>query len=161
MLRLQPQNTELGESPCESVTVKLWKEAKSDTWEHAALLPEPEVCRIKGQLLSWNSVYFRVYTVFLRSFVMKKEYSYFSHCNCEYFPCHEGANPDNFNCLFCYCPLYVLGDRCGGNFTYLPNGNKDCSRCLYPHLRENYDEITGRYKEIMAAVSDPQREKNV
>ena len=38
-----------------------------------------------------------------------KEYSYFSHKNCEYFPCHKGADPENFNCLFCYCPLYALG----------------------------------------------------
>ena len=51
-----------------------------------------------------------------------KEYSYFSHKNCEYFPCHKGANPENFNCLFCYCPLYALGDKCGGNFRYTDTG---------------------------------------
>ena len=45
-LLLHQQSTELGESPSESVTVKLRKEDKSDTWEHAVLLPEPEVCRI-------------------------------------------------------------------------------------------------------------------
>lgn len=84
---------------------------------------------------------------------MKKEYTYFSHHRCEYFPCHAGADPHNFNCLFCYCPLYVLGDQCGGQFTYLPNRNKDCSQCLYPHLRENYDAITGRYREIMAHIA--------
>ena len=33
-----------------------------------------------------------------------KEYSFFSHKNCEYFPCHETKDTDNFNCLFCYCP---------------------------------------------------------
>ena len=45
---------------------------------------------------------------------MSRNYSYFSHRECEYFPCHPGADPDNFNCLFCYCPLYVLGADCGG-----------------------------------------------
>ena len=45
-----------------------------------------------------------------------KHYSYFSNKECEYFPCHKGADPENFNCLFCYCPLYALGDKCGGNF---------------------------------------------
>ena len=50
---------------------------------------------------------------------MSRNYSYFSHRECEYFPCHPGADPDNFNCLFCYCPLYVLGADCGGSFTYL------------------------------------------
>ncbi len=88
---------------------------------------------------------------------MQKRYSYFSHKKCEYFPCHEEAEKDNFNCLFCYCPLYVLGDRCGGDFIYLPNGCKDCSRCLYPHQRENYDKITGRYHEILAAASREQK----
>ena len=44
-----------------------------------------------------------------------KHYSYFSNKECEYFPCHKGADPENFNCLFCYCPLYALGDKCGGD----------------------------------------------
>ena len=87
-----------------------------------------------------------------------KEYSFVCHKECEYFPCHKGADPENFNCLFCYCPLYVLGDRCGGKFAYLPNGYKDCSRCLFPHLRENYGVITERYGEILAAIPYPDQE---
>ncbi len=83
---------------------------------------------------------------------MAKEYAYFSHKNCEYFPCHEGADPDDFNCLFCYCPLYMLGEACGGDFVYLENGTKDCSPCLYPHRRENFDEISGRFGKIRDAM---------
>ena len=71
---------------------------------------------------------------------MEKEYSFFSHKNCEFFPCHAGADPENFNCLFCYCPLYAR-ENCGGRFVMLPNGMKDCSYCLYPHARENYDNM--------------------
>ena len=82
-------------------------------------------------------------------------YSFFSHRECEYFPCHPGADPDNFNCLFCYCPLYLLGDRCGGNFVYRENGVKDCTNCLYPHRRENYKKLIGRYKEILEALPKP------
>lgn len=82
-----------------------------------------------------------------------KQYCYFSHTACEYFPCHMSADPDDFNCLFCYCPLYALGDRCGGSFTYLKNGVKDCSACLYPHLRSSYDEILSHYSEIVALAS--------
>lgn len=89
-----------------------------------------------------------------------KRYSYFSHRECEFFPCHEGADPDNFNCLFCYCPLYVLGERCGGNFTYLENGYKDCSRCLYPHDRGSYDAIMKRYGEILAVMASRRKEEN-
>ncbi|MGN0168906.1 MAG: cysteine-rich small domain-containing protein [Acetatifactor sp.] len=89
---------------------------------------------------------------------MTKAYSYFSHKKCEYFPCHPHADRENFNCLFCYCPLYVLGEDCGGDFVYLPNGYKDCSMCLYPHLRENYDAIISRYGEILAVMHAPQEE---
>ena len=75
-------------------------------------------------------------------------YSFFSHKDCEYFPCHQGVDPDEFNCLFCYCPLYTLGEGCGGMFTYTEKGYKDCSGCTLPHRRENYGYVTGKYKEI-------------
>lgn len=68
-------------------------------------------------------------------------YNYFQNKQCEYYPCHTGVDAEKFSCLFCYCPLYALGDRCGGSFTYLKNGIKDCSRCTKPHIRENYGKI--------------------
>ena len=77
-----------------------------------------------------------------------KEYSYFSHKKCEFFPCHKGADPDDFNCLFCYCPLYALGDKCGGNFRYNEKGFKDCTNCQLPHKRKNYGYVTGKYQEL-------------
>lgn len=84
-------------------------------------------------------------------------FSFFTNRECEYFPCHEGADPENFNCLFCYCPLYILGDRCGGNCRYLENGRKDCTNCIFPHKRENYDAILSRYQEILAAMPGAER----
>ncbi len=84
----------------------------------------------------------------------EKHYCFFQNRACEYFPCHENADPENFNCLFCYCPLYALGRKCGGNFTYTKEGYKDCSNCCVPHCRENYDRITGRYREIMDVVRE-------
>ena len=80
---------------------------------------------------------------------MNEHYKYFCNRECEYFPCHKTENRDDFNCLFCYCPLYALGDRCGGNFRYIQGGIKDCSGCLVPHKRENYDKINARDGEIM------------
>ena len=80
-----------------------------------------------------------------------KNYQIFSHRDCEFFPCHETDDPDNFNCLFCYCPLYMLGKDCGGNFRY-QNGIKDCSHCMVPHKRDNYDDIIGKFSEITAAM---------
>ena len=82
-------------------------------------------------------------------------YSFFQNKACEYFPCHNGADPERFNCLFCYCPLYALGDKCGGNFTYLENGIKDCSGCLRPHKRENYDSIVKQMPMILDLAKKP------
>lgn len=86
---------------------------------------------------------------------MGNNYAYFAHRACEYYPCHRGADPENFNCLFCFCPLYALGGRCGGQFAYLPNGRKDCSGCLYPHLRQNYGAIMERCGELLAVMPPP------
>ena len=81
-----------------------------------------------------------------------KHFAFFSNQDCECFPCHKTDDPDSFNCLFCYCPLYALGENCGGNFRYLSNGIKDCSGCLVPHQRESYGRIISRYPEIVELV---------
>ena len=78
----------------------------------------------------------------------EKKYSFFSHKECEYFPCHKTEDPENFNCLFCYCPLYALGEKCGGNFRYTEKGIKDCTNCMLPHKRKNYGYVTGKYQEL-------------
>lgn len=75
-------------------------------------------------------------------------YSFFCHKSCEFFPCHKTDDPNNFNCLFCYCPLYALGERCGGNFSYTKNDIKDCSACSLPHIRKNYSYIMEKFSEI-------------
>lgn len=76
------------------------------------------------------------------------DYRFFCNRDCEYFPCHETSHPESFNCLFCYCPLYALGDRCGGNFRYLGNGIKSCEDCLLPHDPAAYDYIISKFPEI-------------
>lgn len=80
---------------------------------------------------------------------MSQNYKFFNHKDCEYFPCHKTNDPDNFNCLFCYCPLYALKDKCGGNFRYTEKGIKDCTNCTLPHRRDNYDYIIGKFKDII------------
>ena len=76
-------------------------------------------------------------------------YQFVRNGACEYFPSHKTNNPENFNCLFCFCPLYVLGDACGGNYSYTKEGIKDCSNCLFPHRRENYDVIMEKIGLVM------------
>ena len=80
------------------------------------------------------------------------DYSFFCNSECEYFPCHQTDDRENFNCLFCYCPLYALGRECGGNFKYTSGGIKDCSDCLFPHRRENYAAVLARYSDILDIV---------
>ena len=90
---------------------------------------------------------------------MSENYSFFQHRECEYFPCHATDEPENFNCLFCYCPLYALGRSCGGNFRYTESGVKDCTNCRVPHERENYRKIISRYGEIMEMVRERDERK--
>ena len=80
----------------------------------------------------------------------KKAYSFFCNAECEFFPCHKTNDLENFNCLFCYCPLYALGENCGGNFTYTENGVKDCSNCMIPHKRGTGDDyIIKHFSAVM------------
>lgn len=76
-------------------------------------------------------------------------YDFFQNRECEYFPCHAGADSATFSCIFCYCPLYALGDSCGGSFRYTDAGIKDCSGCLRPHRRENYESICNKLTEVL------------
>ena len=77
-----------------------------------------------------------------------ENYKFFQHRECEFFPCHKTEDEENFNCLFCYCPLYALGENCGGNFKYTENGVKDCSACLVPHSRGGYKHIMANFPKI-------------
>jgi len=75
---------------------------------------------------------------------MKNNYKYFKNLDCKYYPCKKTKY---LNCLFCYCPLYLLGKECGGNFVILPNGYKDCSKCLKPHGKNGWAWIQKQLRE--------------
>jgi Zn-finger protein len=79
--------------------------------------------------------------------IQGEKFKKFTHRECEYFPCHQVNNSDNFNCLFCYCPLYALGDQCGGDFSYVYDV-KDCSTCIIPHSENGHSYITKKFHEI-------------
>ena len=82
----------------------------------------------------------------------KNNHTFFANRACKYYPCHSNADPENFNCLFCYCPLYALGDQCGGNFRYTDRGIKDCTRCLVPHSKGGYEYIIKSFPKIAELV---------
>ncbi|MDE7133052.1 MAG: cysteine-rich small domain-containing protein [Lachnospiraceae bacterium] len=72
---------------------------------------------------------------------MENSYRFFENRDCQYFPCHKGL--EDFNCLFCYCPLYLI-EKCAGNPHYIQRDGrkiKDCTNCAFPHRPENYDAI--------------------
>ncbi len=71
-------------------------------------------------------------------------YKFFANKDCKYYPCHKGI--EEMNCLFCFCPLYLIKD-CGGNYKLTDRGIKDCTNCIKPHIPENYDLIISKLKE--------------
>ena len=86
----------------------------------------------------------------------KNSYKFFQNKECEYFPCHKVECVDNFNCLFCYCPLY-LQKNCIGTPSYFldPKGQKikDCSQCTVVHQPEMYEKVLerlGQKEEILS-----------
>ncbi|WP_085056031.1 cysteine-rich small domain-containing protein [Mycoplasma sp. (ex Biomphalaria glabrata)] len=74
-------------------------------------------------------------------------YKYVQNFECPFFPCHEEIDLDDFNCLFCYCPLYMLGKDCGGNFRIIDENIKDCSNCSIPHRISKRDFIQKKLVE--------------
>ncbi len=85
---------------------------------------------------------------------MKTEnYKFFQNNKCEFFPCHKTNEAESFNCLFCYCPLYMLQGDCGGNFIK-NSGIKDCTNCMLPHSKGGYEKIMEKMKEVVKKGSD-------
>jgi Zn-finger protein len=75
----------------------------------------------------------------------------FTNSQCEFFPCHQGVKQE-FNCIFCYCPLIAY--ECPGPYEVFTdaNGNtrKDCSACKLPH-----DGYERSWKIMQAWLKNP------
>lgn len=76
---------------------------------------------------------------------MEHSHKYFRNDACQYFPCHKVEDDTAFNCLFCFCPLYLLDD-CGGDFV-LRGGIKDCTGCARPHGPGGYEHVLARLRQ--------------
>ena len=81
---------------------------------------------------------------------VSNSHRFFNNRDCKYFPCHKDENNPHdsqqgnhwyMNCLFCYCPLYSIGEECGGKFAFNDEGVKCCKNCYFPHKPESYDVI--------------------
>ena len=84
---------------------------------------------------------------------MDNDTTFFRNTDCAYFPCHDGVDESRFNCLFCYCPLYALGPRCGGDFTYTEGGIKDCSACTRLHEGDEGAHIVRNLFPLLANLA--------
>ena len=83
--------------------------------------------------------------------INKTNYKFFQNRDCEFFPCHKEIDIEDFNCLLCFCPLYLLKEECGGNFIYTASGIKDCEKCTLPHCGEKgYDQIMEKMDKVIA-----------
>ena len=89
---------------------------------------------------------------------MENSFKFFRNTDCMYFPCHKVEDDSEFNCLFCYCPLFLIED-CKGNPKW-NFGFKDCSGCLVPHRPSGYEHINNILrKEIFEKAVDMEIEK--
>ncbi len=78
---------------------------------------------------------------------MENSYRFFENRECKYFPCHKGVK--DFNCLFCYCPLYHR-ENCPGNPVFTEKEGrriKVCTNCTFPHLPKNYEIMVEELKK--------------
>ena len=83
---------------------------------------------------------------------MENSYRFYTNKDCIYLPCHKVDSTEDFNCMFCYCPLYFLKE-CGGNYND-SSGIKDCSNCLIPHRPNGYDYINEKIAEVNISKID-------
>ena len=73
-------------------------------------------------------------------------FKFYQNNKCEYFPCHKCVK--DFNCKFCFCPLYQY-ENCGGNYTLINGSIKDCSNCTIIHQgEEGYDYVIKKLEEF-------------
>lgn len=84
----------------------------------------------------------------------KDSAAFFTNTACEFFPCHEGIAPEDFNCLFCFCPLYALGANCGGAYYFNEGGVKCCEKCNLPHRGElGMEMLEERFADLKALAA--------
>jgi len=74
--------------------------------------------RIVVEQVDWSAGVFSSWETVGPDLWRNRAYSFFQNVECEHFPCHETSRPTDFNCLFCFCPLYHLGADCGGDMAF-------------------------------------------
>ena len=90
----------------------------------------------------------------IMSKIIQNSDRFFRNVDCKYFPCHDNVEPEQFNCLFCFCPLYSL-INCGESYTISENGVKNCTNCVFPHKAGNYDAMLKKLMKCLRNTKFP------
>jgi Zn-finger protein len=72
--------------------------------------------------------------------------------HCKFFPCHKGINPEDFDCTFCYCPIYPCGIKeTGGKWITGNSGDAiwDCTGCNIIHRKDVVKKIKSKIRDII------------
>ena len=88
-----------------------------------------------------------------------KHFAFYTNKECEYYPCHPVPEGTSSTACSATARFYMLGRKCGGNFTYLESGVKDCSKCLVPHRRENYGFIADSFQKIAGEMAEREKKE--
>jgi len=75
-------------------------------------------------------------------------YKFFQNRACQFFPCHDNIDEREFNCLFCYCPVYFVA--CPGTYRRLDDGRKDCMGCSLNHEPRFWEMVQSMMKNPKA-----------
>ena len=84
----------------------------------------------------------------LQSVAVENSYKFFQNRDCQFFPCHDNIAEEEFNCLFCYCPVYFV--KCPGDYKRLDDGRKDCMGCTLNHEPRFWEMVQSMMKNPKA-----------
>jgi Zn-finger protein len=77
--------------------------------------------------------------------------------DCNYYPCHDGIIEEEYQCEFCFCPIYPCNiEKTGGKIISGRDGSQiwDCSDCIIVHEKENFNKIKKGLHNIIQEISN-------
>ena len=89
-----------------------------------------------------------------------KHFAFYTNKECEYYPCHPVPEGTEFNCLFCYCPLYMLGRKCGGTSPIWKAASRTAASAWYPTAGRTMDLLPTVSRRLLARWRNGRRRKD-
>ena len=89
-----------------------------------------------------------------------KHFAFYTNKECEYYPCHPVPEGTEFNCLFCYCPLYMLGRKCGETSPIWKAASRTVASAWYPTAGRTMDLLPTVSRRLLARWRNGRRRKD-